>query len=310
MSSALSSLSSSFVASSSFSTSLAPQSSRVGGFIFESVKTCTPFDEKLSKIILDYLVGPSMPVIGSKELEKIWGIKTEEVELGIEFYNWWVSPDAHDQMLAKENSDHIIRLNSETHYTPVFRDRFVTNIDTNTREALSLGKVGHLAEKPKAGYHRSRYDCRTEALRQNKKKEAAGPGCYLCMRKEGIGRGMSLSEQIKLIQKLNAEFGADYEEENSALDVAFVALAIHALTGMRPLSDSTDEEGRYTVSRCSKDTVEYEGNETPYWVVVGGFTPLVVDELSLRYGGLRVDDDDFFHDYIVISCLRKFSDHR
>ncbi len=209
-------------------------------------------------------------------MEKIWGIKTEELELGTEFYDWWYSPDAHDQMLAKDNSDHIIHLNSETHYPPVFRAQFVTNIDTNTREALSLVKVGRLAEKPKAGYHPSKYNGLSEALNQNGAKKA-GPSCYICMRKEGLGSGRSLSRQIELIQKLNTEFGADYEEENSALDVAFVAFAIHALTGMRPLGDSTGVEGRDTLSRCSKDTMKYYiASAKLYPLCVGYFSRSVV----------------------------------
>jgi hypothetical protein len=55
------------------------------------------------------------------------------------------------------------------------------------------------------------------------------------MRKEALGRGLSLPKLIQLMQKLNADFGAGYEKEDSAPDVVFVVFTIHAFTGVREI---------------------------------------------------------------------------
>ncbi len=256
------------------------------------------------KLILSYLLEGCPTAIGPAQLQQIYGITTEQVSLGTDFYKWWFGPDAHDVMLALNNPNHKIRQNWETHYPPVFRPQRFTSVETGIEEPLTLEAAGRLTEQPHNEYHPSRYWSLTETLRQ-KGQIPAKPSCYIVMRKEILGKGLSSLAQKGLLIQLNTQSQAGYEEENSALDVAFIVFTLHAQTGQRPLGDPTGMEGRWTYSRCAKDIVLWDG--MPYPVIVGGFEPLRGAGAS---GGLRVLNSFFDdRDYIGVAALRKFYGH-
>lgn len=220
----------------------------------------TPLIDKLSEIVADYLFGSCVEAIGPKELEKMWGIQTEQRELGPEFYKWWYGPDAHDQLLARTNPSQCIRRNCETFHLPVLRSRSITHLDSHTAEDLTFHVIQRLGKNPKSGYYP--VECvvssRHEVL-EGYKKYKAGPTRYICMRKESLAQGTSEDAPKKLIEQLNTQEDAGYEKESSSLDLLFVPAAIHAFTGVPPHGNASCERRgtmvRYTLGFCFKERI-------------------------------------------------------
>jgi len=264
----------------------------------------TPLILDLVKIVADYVVQGD--VFASKDYERVFGVETEDVELGPEFYEFWYAPDALDP--TKLNCDtHLLPILKPEHapehatdiIAPVHRHRFANDVQTEN----SIETLERLAVNPCEGYRASRFILNLDGFRLETK---TSPSCFLVARKAVFARSFDTDKQMEYMNDLNARTGAGYEVLPSALDLATISIVHHAITGDRYLSDGTGMEDVWTESRC-KDKIY--GGRGFHSVTIGGHS----NRASFRdigIVGLFIDVFNVGSTSIGVAGLRIFLGHQ
>lgn len=276
----------------------AAQISRVG-FFFESTRPqitakLTPhLIPELANIVADYVIQGNAFL--ADEWRRVFGVKTEQVELDNEFYKFWFSPDQGDPT----------RLNCETHIgpylcpqtaspigvteefatPPVHRHRFASHIDFS----YNLEALSRLIQNPREG-NRSRFITPIEDFRRNWKIKS-GPARILVMRKVAFTRGLPVEQQIAAMRRREG-----YEVPTVLIDLATIVLVHFVVTGERYLSDGSGMERIWTIGLSDTTALGEDDDRVA---------------LQLRQDGLDIDDDFVSDpDDCVIPALRAFTGHR
>lgn len=250
----------------------------------------------------------------AREWKRYYNAEVQSFDLGPEFEEWWLQPDAVDP--SKRNCD--------THFSPILcpetlletadllpppalRHRFTPSADCTP---YSLDALERLVQNPKEG-HSSEFAHSQDApaLQQNR-MTPAGPACFIVARKELFARNLPLSEQKEYIMQINNQTNANYQVLPRALHLATVALVHHTVTGNRFLGDATGMEKCWSYGRC-EEVVRWPSDICSP-VIVGGHEPFVREVVGdpAPPRGLHVAPDDIFQECTGVIGVKKFPAHR
>lgn len=202
-----------------------------------------------ARIIAEY-VADSDP-FGAKEWKQYFGVDVgDEPPFEEGFDQWWNGPDPLDVYDKFPDPPRQVR---QTHLPPILGPKFITT-QNGTLYGRSLKTLQNLGLK-----------FSPTIFFEDFKNLAAGPSCWLVMRKEVICKGWL--NKTGAINQVNEKTGAGYESLPSLIDLATVIFAYHKMHKVHYLGNERGVEKTRTYSLVKERSVKPNEN-----LAIGNFS--------------------------------------
>lgn len=230
---------------------------------------------------------------GSKEWLRYFGVKTQELCLSKDLFNFLLAPDVFDSN----------KKNYETHLPPILCPQFInTVIATDKKKPFEpTNTVISTPYNHQALAMLSNLEQPERSIYKLIDKTQSEPPCWLVVRKELLFRESSAQEQIESMKKLNADTAAHYEILPSALQIATILLVNHVVSGKCFFANLDHSK---SVSLC-QDKILQKANAPTH---VGCFCDNEKAK-KFRWNGLIFESYRFPSDHIGVMAVQKFMDY-